>query len=62
MREERYRRALRRRRTEEIMGWICVPLIIFVGWYAFKAWEERNLVRPSASEPAQPAAATILRR
>ncbi|MCA3565283.1 MAG: hypothetical protein IOC90_14715 [Methylocystis sp.] len=37
--EERYRRAQRRRRTEEIMGWICVPVILVIGWYGWKGWE-----------------------
>jgi len=37
--DERYRRAAKRRRTEEIMGWICVPLILLLGWYAWKGWE-----------------------
>ena len=22
------------------MGWICVPLILMVGWYAWKGWEQ----------------------
>ena len=38
--EERYRRAQRRRRTEEIMGWICVPVILVIGWYGWKVWEQ----------------------
>jgi hypothetical protein len=43
------------------MGWICVPVLLFIGWYAFKVWEEMNTGRPNAPEPARPAAATILR-
>jgi hypothetical protein len=38
--DERYRRATKRRRTEEIMGWVCVPVLIVIGWYAFKGYEQ----------------------
>ena len=55
--EERYRRAQRRRRTEEIMGWICVPVIIAIGWYGWKAWEQVVADRqPAAREQTSPAA------
>jgi hypothetical protein len=37
--DERYRRATKRRRTEEIMGWVCVPVLIVIGWYALKGYE-----------------------
>jgi hypothetical protein len=61
IRDDRYRRAERRRRTEEIMGWICVPVLLFIGWYAFKAWEEMNPGRPNAPDRVLPATTTILR-
>jgi hypothetical protein len=62
IREDRYRRASNRRRTEEIMGWICVPLILFLGWSAFRAWEEMNAGRASAGpEPVFPSTTTIRR-
>jgi hypothetical protein len=38
--EQRYQRAEKRRRTEEIMGWICVPVLLVLGWYAWKGWEQ----------------------
>jgi hypothetical protein len=54
--DERYRRAQRRRRAEEIMGWICVPLIILVGWYAWKGWEQMVAERqPQLRDVAVPA-------
>jgi hypothetical protein len=62
IRDDRDRRAHNRRRTEEIMGWICVPIIVFLGWVAFRAWEDRG--GPSAQarpEPVFPATTTIRR-
>jgi hypothetical protein len=35
--QNRDRRALRRRRTEEILGWICVPLLVLLGWQIWVA-------------------------
>lgn len=63
MRDEHYRRAYRRRRTEEIMGWICVPLLVFVGWTAFQLWEDVNSSRRPAAGPEQflPSTTTIRR-
>jgi hypothetical protein len=63
IRDDRYRRANNRRRTEEIMGWICVPLILFLGWSAFRAWDEVNAARASAAPPEQiiPSTTTIRR-
>jgi hypothetical protein len=56
--EERYRRAQKRRRTEEIMGWICVPIIVVIGWYGWKGWEQVVADRqPTFRE--QPAPATV---
>jgi hypothetical protein len=48
--DERYKRATKRRRTEEIMGWICVPLLIMLGWYVFQAYERLMADR---SQPAR---------
>lgn len=54
--DERRRRALKRRRTEEIMGWICVPLIVMLGWYGYKGWEELMAERqPHYRESVMPA-------
>jgi hypothetical protein len=62
IREDRDRRASNRRRTEEIMGWICVPLIVFLGWMGLRAWEEVNASRASnAPEPIIPSTTTIRR-
>jgi hypothetical protein len=61
VREDRWRRAARRRRTEEIMGWICVPLLLGVGWMAWQAWEQANPGRPLGFDPAT-ATATSVRR
>jgi hypothetical protein len=44
------------------MGWICVPLIIFLGWTGVRAWEEMNAARASnAPEPIIPSTTTIRR-
>jgi hypothetical protein len=61
IRDDRYRRAERRRRTEEIMGWICVPVLLFIGWFAFKAWEESKPGRPTGPDTVLPSTTTILR-
>lgn len=54
--EERYQRGVRRRRTEELMGWICVPLIIMVGWYAWRGYEQMVADRQPQWREATPAA------
>jgi hypothetical protein len=59
--DDRYRRAERRRRTEEIMGWVCVPVIVVVAWFAWQAWEDVNKGRASAPEPVIPSTLTIRR-
>lgn len=38
--DDRYRRALKRRRIEEVMGWVCVPLILMLVWFAWKGWDQ----------------------
>jgi hypothetical protein len=60
--DARYRRAANRRRTEEIMGWICVPVILVVGWYAWSAWEQVLAERPQLREQSAPINTGILRR
>jgi hypothetical protein len=60
--DERYRRTLKRRRTEEIMGWICVPVILVVGWYSWKAWDQAVAERPQLREQLLPASGTVLRK
>ena len=57
--DERYRRASKRRRTEEIMGWICVPVLIVVVWFAFKGWDDLMAERqPKGRDQAVPASVT----
>jgi predicted negative regulator of RcsB-dependent stress response len=58
--DERYRRALKRRRTEEIMGWVCVPVLLMIGWIGWQAWQEINPGRPSGSDTVFPT--TTIRR
>jgi hypothetical protein len=42
------------------MGWICVPLILFLGWIGLRAWEETNSTRASrTSDPIIPTTSTI---
>jgi len=63
--DQRRRRALRRRRSEEIAGWICVPIIAIVCLYAWRGWElmiadrlpqHRDSVTPASigSPPSSP--------
>jgi hypothetical protein len=60
--DERARRAHKRRRTEEIMGWICVPVILVLGWYSWKAFEEATTTRPDLREIFVPSTTAIQRR
>jgi hypothetical protein len=54
--DERYRRASKRRRTEEIMGWICVPVLIVVVWFSVKGWDDLMAERqPKGREQIMPA-------
>lgn len=53
--DERYRRTVKRRRTEEIMGWICVPLIVMFVWIGWKAWDQILTDRPQTRELVLPA-------
>lgn len=58
MRDEQYRRASNRRRTEEVMAWICVPIILFFVWLGMQAWDEvvSQRARPGGGGPvAEPA-------
>ncbi|MGL5114020.1 MAG: hypothetical protein ACRC7C_01735 [Beijerinckiaceae bacterium] len=57
MREDHFRRADNRRRTEEVMGWFCVPVILILGWLGFQAWEEAVAARqtPAAQQAVTPA-------
>ncbi len=60
--DARYRRAANRRRTEEIMGWVCVPIILVVGWYSWSAWEQVMAERPQLREQVTPANTGVQRR
>jgi hypothetical protein len=54
--DERYKRANKRRRTEEIMGWICVPVLIMIVWFSFKGWDDLMAERqPKGRELVVPA-------
>jgi hypothetical protein len=44
------------------MGWICVPVIIVVGWYAWSAWEQVMAERPQLREQIMPANSGIQRK
>jgi hypothetical protein len=60
--DDRYRRAAKRRRTEELMGWICVPILVFLGWMALRTWDEMNVARgPTIPETIIPATTSIRR-
>lgn len=44
------------------MGWICVPLLIFLGWIGLRAWDEVNVARgPVIPEATIPSTTTIRR-
>ena len=60
--EERYRRASSRRRTEEIMGWVCVPVLVIIGWYSWSAWEQMMAERPQLREQIMPSTVGIQRK
>lgn len=60
--EERYRRASSRRRTEEIMGWVCVPVLVIIGWYSWSAWEQMMAERPQLREQIMPSIVGIQRK
>jgi hypothetical protein len=53
-RDAHERRARNRRRTEEILSWICVPLFVVVGWYVWEAWE-REVASRFPQEQQRPA-------
>jgi hypothetical protein len=52
---------MKRRRTEEAMAWICVPVIVVVAWFAWKGWEELNPGRPAGNDMILPSTTTIRR-
>jgi hypothetical protein len=60
--DDRYRRASNRRRTEEIMGWICVPIILIIGWYGWKAWDQMLAERPQLREQIMPSTVGVQRK
>jgi heme/copper-type cytochrome/quinol oxidase subunit 2 len=52
--DERYRRTMKRRRTEEIMGWICVPVLLVIAWFTWQAWDKTVAERPQLREQINP--------
>jgi predicted negative regulator of RcsB-dependent stress response len=52
--DERYRRAMKRRRTEEIMGWICVPVLLVIAWFSWQAWDQAVADRPQLRDQLNP--------
>jgi hypothetical protein len=60
--DDRYRRASNRRRTEEIMGWICVPIILVICWFGWKAWEQMLAERPQLREQIMPSTVGVQRK
>ncbi len=59
--DDRYRRANKRRRTEEIMGWVCVPVLIMVVWFGLKGWDDLMAQRqPQLREQVTPAGVEVV--
>lgn len=59
--DQHERRAARRRRTEEIIAWICVPLIVVMGLYVWRIWDDYIAARDPLRQPAAvPAGVTPL--
>ncbi len=43
------------------MGWVCVPLLVMLGWYSWKGWEELVAERqPVVREAVMPANVTAV--
>jgi cytoskeletal protein RodZ len=51
--DARYARQQKRRRTEEIMGWVCVPVFLVVGWIGYNAMQQFQSER-SQEKTSQP--------
>jgi hypothetical protein len=62
--DARYYRQQKRRRTEEIMGWLCLPVFLFIGWVGFSAFQQFQADRSQDRQiqPTQQAAPVSLRR
>ncbi len=59
--DDRYRRATKRRRTEEIMGWVCVPVLIMIVWFGLKGWDDLMAERqPKQREQVMPAGVEVV--
>jgi hypothetical protein len=58
-RDNHERRARRRRRSEEIISWICVPLILFLGMLIWRELDQAMLASlpKDAVVPGRPAIA-----
>ncbi len=43
------------------MGWVCVPLLVMLGWYAFKGYEDLMAERqPQFREAVMPTNVTAV--
>lgn len=47
----RYERRLKRKRHEEIMAWIVLPLVLIIGWFIFTAvWDGLREAVPTLND------------
>jgi hypothetical protein len=44
------------------MGWFCVPVILLLGWFSWKAFDEATAARPELREIFVPSTTTIQRK
>jgi predicted negative regulator of RcsB-dependent stress response len=62
--DARYERAMKRRRTEEIMGWVCVPIFVVVGYFGWTAFQQVQSERTqhAREQVVTPAATSVIRK
>jgi hypothetical protein len=53
-RDAHEKRARARRRTEEVLAWICVPAFLMLGYYVWEAWEREVASRVPAAQEQRP--------
>ncbi|MGL4634693.1 MAG: hypothetical protein ACRCWF_01825 [Beijerinckiaceae bacterium] len=44
------------------MGWICVPVLVVIGWYTWSAWDQMMAERPQLKEQIMPSTVGIQRK